>query len=90
MTEHEKLSDKNNYKIYIQQKFNRKQKTKTKYLTSDLEFNENINNALEFKDFQEAENLLNKIRYTKFANIKPRIIIKYFESTVGDKLQCTK
>lgn len=84
MNEHEKLSDKRNYKIYIQQKFNRKEKSKTKYLTSDLEFCEDISEALEFSDFQEAEILLNKIRYSKFSNLKPRIIIKYFENISGE------
>lgn len=84
MNEHEKLSDKNNYKIYIQQKFNRKNKIKTKYLTPDLELCKNINNALEFKNFQEAEILLSKIKYSKFKNIPLRVIIKYFESVPGE------
>lgn len=86
MNEHEQLSNKNNYKIYIQLKFNRRKKQKTKYLTNDLNFCEDINNALEFKEFQEAENILSKLKYSKFENLKPRIIIKYFENINGEQV----
>ena len=80
MTEQEKLSNKDNYKIYIQQKFNRRKRIKTKYLTSDFKFSEDINHAFEFKDFQEAENILSVIIFRDKPIPRPRIIIKYFEN----------
>lgn len=85
LTEHEKLSNRNNYKIYIQQKFNRKQKSQTKYLTRDLTFSKDISDAFEFENFQEAENFLNNAKHLRLENIKPRIIIMYFENIFGEK-----
>lgn len=92
MNEYEKLSDKRRYKIYIQQKFNRKQKLKTKFLTPDLNFSERLNDALEFKNFGEAETFLNEIKNSKLRNFNLRIIIKYFENIVGENIneQITK
>lgn len=80
MNETEKLSDLNNYKILIQQKFNRRKKLKTKYLTNDFEFSENENEALEFANFQEAEECLEKILTRKKLIRSPRIFVKY----IGD------
>lgn len=76
MDEHENLLDPNNYKILIQLKKNRRKKLKTRYLTSDFIFSENINDALVFESFQDAEIALTKLNNLK---CKPRIFVKYQE-----------
>lgn len=77
MNETQQLSNPNNYKILIQQKFNRIKKYKTRYLTPELDFSENENEALEFSDFAEAEKFLSAFRFSNTPNPKPRIIVKY-------------
>lgn len=79
MNEHEQLSNPNNYKILIQKKKNRRNKLKTKYLTPDLGYSENIKDALIFENFQEAENLISKLNNENPNNSKLRIFIKYEE-----------
>lgn len=82
MNEHEKLLNPNNYKILIQLKKNRKKRLKTRYLTPDFEYSENINDALVFENFQNAENTLAKLN---FQTSKPRIFIKYMEEMENEK-----
>lgn len=77
MDETQSLSNPNNYKIFIQQKFNRVRKTKNKYLSSDLLFVESENEALQFEKFSDAENFLSSFLSQKHINPRPRIIIKY-------------
>ncbi len=77
MNESLQIGNPNNYKILIQQKFNRAKRIKCKYLNSDLEFIENENEALEFPNFQAAEKHLNTFFPSNKLNPKPRIIVKY-------------
>lgn len=87
MDEHEKLLDPNNYKILIQLKKNRRKRLKTRYLTSDFIFSEDINDALVFDNFQEAEEALAKLN---FQTSKPRIFIKYIEEMENEKWESEK
>ena len=82
MDEHEKLLDPNNYKILIQLKKNRIKKLKTRYLTPEFEYSENINDALVFESFQDAENTLTKLNSEIH---KPRIFIHYIEEMENPK-----
>lgn len=77
MDESLELGNPKNYKILIQQKFNRKKRIKCKYLNADLELVENENDALEFSNFQSAEAYLNTFFSSNILNPKPRIIVKY-------------
>ena len=87
--ETQKLSNPNNYKILIQHKFNRIKRCKTKYLTPELDFSKNENEALEFSDFTEAEKFLSAFLFSKTLNPKPRIIVKYkfTEGELSEKTQ---
>lgn len=76
MDEHEQLLNPDNYKILIQLKKNRRKRLKARYLTPDFEFSENINDALIFEDFQQAENMLSKLNNV---NSKPRVFIRYID-----------
>lgn len=87
MDEHEKLLDPNNYKILIQLKKNRRKRLKTRYLTSDFIFSEDINEALVFDSFQEAENTLANLN---FQTSKPRIFIRYIEEMENPKCEQEK
>ena len=79
------MEENENFKILIYQKFNRRKKLKTKYLTPELDFEENENKALEFIDFQAAEDFLNSVLRPKKLNPQPRIIIKNFERGWNEK-----
>ncbi len=89
MNETQELSNPKNYKILIQHKFNRIKRCKTKYLTSELDFSENENEALEFSDFAEAEKFLSTFRLCNTMNPKPRIIVKY-KFTEGESIEKTQ
>lgn len=77
MTEFQNLTNPNNYKILIQQKFNRRKKIKCKYLTPKFELTENVKDALTFSDFNEAEKYLSVFFSQNSSKPKLRIIVKY-------------
>ena len=82
--EHEKLQDPTNYKILIQLKKNRKMRLKTRYLTPDFDFSEDINEAMVFANFQEAESMMARLNSTSYKNSTPRIFVKYIEDMVKE------
>ncbi len=77
MNEHEKLSNPDNYKIIIKLKKKRKNKLNERYLTDDLSFSENINEATIFKNFQDAEQIIDSIYPDYPVGDKPRITVVY-------------
>lgn len=76
MKETKTQNEPNPYKFLIYIKGNRKFKRKTKFLTHDLTFDENENKALNFQNYETAEQYLKKIKTNKTLIHSPKILIK--------------
>ena len=84
INEHDKLQDPTNYKILIQLKKNRRKRLKARYLTPELEYSEDINDAMVFENFHEAEAMMSKLNNISNQNSTPRIFVKYIEEMVNE------